>query len=103
MRWAIGMFCSARARSASGRRPIASWYRQWKPGMLAGCQRSWRHHDHPPGSVKGGHVGSEVCYLGPRVRADVRAEHLPGVAGQDRYDIRTASSIGYTKAVLQFV
>ena len=33
----------------------------------------------------------------------MRAEHLPGVAGEDRYDICTASSIGYTKAVLQFV
>ena len=71
--------------------------------MLAGCQRPWRHHDHPLGSVNGGHVGNEVYYLGPRVRADVRAEHLPGVAGEDRCDIRTALSIGYTKAVLQFV
>jgi len=35
-------------------------------------------------------------------RGDMMAEHLPGVVGENRYDIRTAFAIGYMKAVLQF-
>ena len=39
----------------------------------------------------------EIGYQG-----DLMAEHLPGVVGENRYDIRTAHAIGYMKAVLQF-
>ncbi|OGO06038.1 MAG: hypothetical protein A2Y73_03605, partial [Chloroflexi bacterium RBG_13_56_8] len=39
----------------------------------------------------------EIGYQG-----DLMAEHLPGVIGEDRYNIRTAYAIGYMKAVLQF-
>lgn len=39
----------------------------------------------------------EIGYQG-----DLMAEHLPGVVGENRYDIRTAFAIGYMRAVLQF-